>query len=219
MQLPGVLLETMFRRVTEQVSMRTAGKQEPWYSANVKGDFYFVGGTRTSDNATSPGSSIPPSSSASSTLPNSVKPKNAEPLLKQVIRPYSIELESCAMPAVDVVCELRITNTSPTTREFTLSHNDYRLRRRGKDPTKATTNDGNQYELSESVIGSNKARNALFNKAVLAPNVPVRIILTFKNVAESTTSLVLLRLAVYQESSNNPDLMQYADFKNVGIER
>ena len=43
MQASGVLVETMFRRVTEQVSARTNGKQEPWYSANVKGDFYFTG--------------------------------------------------------------------------------------------------------------------------------------------------------------------------------
>ena len=43
MQASGVLVETMFRRVTEQVSARTNGKQEPWFSANVKGDFYFSG--------------------------------------------------------------------------------------------------------------------------------------------------------------------------------
>lgn len=40
-QVSGVLLETMFRRVAEQVSSRSGGRQEPWYSANVKGDFYF----------------------------------------------------------------------------------------------------------------------------------------------------------------------------------
>ncbi|HXI24874.1 MAG TPA: caspase family protein, partial [Pyrinomonadaceae bacterium] len=41
MEVSGVLLETMFRRVTEQVSSRSGGRQEPWYSANVKGDFFF----------------------------------------------------------------------------------------------------------------------------------------------------------------------------------
>ena len=43
MQTPGVVLETMFRRVTEKVSARTAGRQEPWVSDNHKGDFYFNG--------------------------------------------------------------------------------------------------------------------------------------------------------------------------------
>jgi formylglycine-generating enzyme required for sulfatase activity len=41
MRVPGVLVETMFRRVAERVSSRTGGRQEPWFSANVKGDFYF----------------------------------------------------------------------------------------------------------------------------------------------------------------------------------
>lgn len=41
METPGVVLETMFRRVTEQVSSRTAGRQEPWVSDNHKGEFYF----------------------------------------------------------------------------------------------------------------------------------------------------------------------------------
>jgi hypothetical protein len=48
MQIPGVLIETMFRRVTEKVSGRTKGKQEPWFSANVKGDFYFKSGDQGS---------------------------------------------------------------------------------------------------------------------------------------------------------------------------
>ncbi|HEX7332795.1 MAG TPA: caspase family protein [Pyrinomonadaceae bacterium] len=50
MEKPGVLLETMFRRVTEQVSARTGGRQEPWYAANVKGDFYFASGPVMSGN-------------------------------------------------------------------------------------------------------------------------------------------------------------------------
>ncbi len=43
-QVSGVLVETMFRRVAEKVSSRSGGRQEPWYSANVKGDFYFSNG-------------------------------------------------------------------------------------------------------------------------------------------------------------------------------
>jgi formylglycine-generating enzyme required for sulfatase activity len=48
MRLPGVLVETMFRRVAEQVSARSGGRQEPWFSANVKGDFYFTTATSSS---------------------------------------------------------------------------------------------------------------------------------------------------------------------------
>jgi len=42
LESPGVVLETMFRRVTEQVSLRTGGRQEPWVSDNHKGEFYFT---------------------------------------------------------------------------------------------------------------------------------------------------------------------------------
>src|SRR6185369_13120821 len=45
MHVPGVLVETMLRHVAEQVSARTGGKQEPWFNANIKGDFYFNSGT------------------------------------------------------------------------------------------------------------------------------------------------------------------------------
>lgn len=51
MQVSGVLLETMFRRVAEEVSSRSGGRQEPWYSANVKGDFFF-GGKPSASNQT-----------------------------------------------------------------------------------------------------------------------------------------------------------------------
>jgi hypothetical protein len=41
MRSPGVLVETMLRHVAEGVSARTGGRQEPWFNANIKGDFYF----------------------------------------------------------------------------------------------------------------------------------------------------------------------------------
>jgi uncharacterized caspase-like protein len=61
MQGSGVLVETVFRRVTERVSSRTNGKQEPWFSANVKGDFYFTGNSAGANSAnTSNSASIDP---------------------------------------------------------------------------------------------------------------------------------------------------------------
>ena len=48
MEASGVVLETMFRRVTEQVSSRTGGRQEPWISDNHKGEFYFSSTTNLS---------------------------------------------------------------------------------------------------------------------------------------------------------------------------
>src|SRR5258705_7010296 len=47
MRIPGVLVETMLRHVAEAVSARTVGKQEPWFNANIKGDFYFSNASGT----------------------------------------------------------------------------------------------------------------------------------------------------------------------------
>jgi hypothetical protein len=211
MERPGILIETMFRRVAEQVSARTSGGQEPWYSANVKGDFYFAGRQpNVGSNKGSPGQTIKISE------PDPQPDKGGARLLLNL---YSIELQSCKMAADDVFCELKVTNITTTTREFALSHDDYRLHRRGIDSSKAITNEGNQYDLTESSIGSSNSRNALFNRTVLPPKVPVRMVLTFKDISESSTSFALLRLAVYQESTNNPSLIQYADFQNVMIEK
>ncbi|HZJ43589.1 MAG TPA: caspase family protein [Pyrinomonadaceae bacterium] len=63
MHVPGVLVETMLRHVAEQVSARTGGKQEPWFNANIKGDFYFnngTGPTATTKKDTNPRPSVAP---------------------------------------------------------------------------------------------------------------------------------------------------------------
>jgi uncharacterized caspase-like protein len=60
METPGLVLETMFRRVTERVSTRTAGRQEPWTSDNHKGEFYFKTAATSSTAANSEPAKIDP---------------------------------------------------------------------------------------------------------------------------------------------------------------
>ena len=85
--VPGVLIETMFRRVAEQVSSRTSGKQEPWFSANVKGDFYFNPGTASeadagTNSAKSPASIADADSEFWLTIRNSTDPDDFRSYLK-----------------------------------------------------------------------------------------------------------------------------------------
>ena len=42
MQTPGVPIETVFKRVRLKLDSETGGKQVPWESSSLKGDFYFV---------------------------------------------------------------------------------------------------------------------------------------------------------------------------------
>lgn len=79
METPGVVLETMFRRVTEQVSQRTAGKQEPWVADNHKGDFYF--------NGTTGAGSVSSSSAANPTTdPTSISEASKEQALWEAVK-------------------------------------------------------------------------------------------------------------------------------------
>jgi formylglycine-generating enzyme required for sulfatase activity len=48
---PNVLIETMFKRVAENVANLSMDKQEPWVSYSIKGDFYFVENAETDPNA------------------------------------------------------------------------------------------------------------------------------------------------------------------------
>jgi hypothetical protein len=159
--------------------------------------------------------SVPTSSPAS-------KPSNSEsrpPLPRATVKAFAIELQSCKMSGGEVTCELTLTNNTASDKEFALCQSDFRVTRRGKDTTKATDNTGNQYEVSESVLGSNRARKAYLLKGVIPPQVPVRMSLMFENVASASTTFNLLRIAIYEQGNGHPELIAYADFRNVVIEK
>ncbi|MBM3224517.1 MAG: caspase family protein, partial [Candidatus Tectomicrobia bacterium] len=43
MKLPGLKVEDVFKRVRVDVEQQSSGKQVPWESSSLKGDFYFAG--------------------------------------------------------------------------------------------------------------------------------------------------------------------------------
>lgn len=166
-------------------------------------------------NTASKGGSVPTNSPAS-------KPNNTEsrpPPPRVTVKAFSIELQSCKMSGGDVTCELTVTNTAAGDKEFALCQSDFRVTRRGKDTTKATDNLGNQYEVSESVVGSNRARKAYLVKGVLPPQVSVRMALMFEKVSLASTTFNLLRIAIYEQGNGHPELIAYADFRNVVIQK
>jgi len=52
MQTPGTPIETVFKRVRQKLDSETGGKQVPWESSSLKGDFYFVPGGRAEERPT-----------------------------------------------------------------------------------------------------------------------------------------------------------------------
>jgi hypothetical protein len=149
-------------------------------------------------------------------------PNNKEsraPTMSVTIKAFKIELQSCKTSGGDVTCELTVTNTTAGDKEFALCQSDFRVTRRGKDTTKATDNMGSQYEPSESIIGSSRARKGNFLRVILPRQAPVKMALGFENIASGSTIFTLLRIAIYEQGNGHPELIAYADFRNVVIEK
>ncbi len=61
MQIPGIPIEKVFKKVRVSVEENTGGKQSPWEESSLRGDFYFVPGQQTTNNAPAlPPQSAPP---------------------------------------------------------------------------------------------------------------------------------------------------------------
>lgn len=135
------------------------------------------------------------------------------------VRAFAIELQSCKMSGGDVTCELQVTNKTGGDKEFALCQSDFRVTRRGKDTTKATDNMGSQYEPAESMIGSSRARKGNLLRVILPSQAPVKMELRFENIASASTTFTLLRIAIYEQGNGHPELIMYADFRNVVIEK
>lgn len=187
------------------------------YSAIAKTKLRQFAEVKNTDNTNtaSKGDSVPTNSPASK--PNNTESRPTPP--KVTVKAFSIELQSCKMSGGDVTCELTVTNTTAGDKEFVLCQSDFRVTRRGKDTTKAIDNLGNQYEVSESVVGSNRARKAYLVKGILPPQVSVRMALMFEKVSLASTTFNLLRIAIYEQGNGHPELIAYADFRNVVIEK
>jgi hypothetical protein len=108
-----------------------------------------------------------------------------------------------------------VKNDASEDKEFNLAHSDYRAKRRGLDVTRAVDASGNEYPLEESSIGAKRWKQSSYNRAVLAPQTPVRLSLRFANVARESTAFSLVRIAVSENT--NMVRLSYADFKNVPI--
>lgn len=114
-----------------------------------------------------------------------------------------------------MICQLMVNNNSSESREFNLCHADYRARRRGMDVSKALDASGNEYALTESSLGVNRVRGSSCNRAVLTPQVPLKLSIRFENVSRESSSFSLIRLAVTEQT--NMFRPSYVDFKNVTI--
>ena len=82
LKAPGLKVEDVFKRVRVEVEKQSSGKQVPWESSSLKGDFYFAG--LPTDAATSP--AVPPATASAPARPSdTVRTINEEEALWKVI--------------------------------------------------------------------------------------------------------------------------------------
>src|SRR2546425_187569 len=111
---PGVRVEDVFKRVRAEVRQRTSGRQVPWESSSLEGDFIFAAGRvvaavpSPSPSGAPPVSSVPAKeSSATPPQPSEPagKPAFEEPRLEARVAPESREPRPDKSAALDVLRE------------------------------------------------------------------------------------------------------------------
>jgi hypothetical protein len=88
MRTPGMSIEEIFKQVRIQVRSKTQGKQVPWESSSLTGDFYFIGGREKAVPMPNIPASIPADASAMElsfwdSVKNSSEPEDFEAYLNQ----------------------------------------------------------------------------------------------------------------------------------------
>lgn len=92
---PGLKIEEVFKRVRRQVYAETDGKQVPWESSSLIGDFYFAGAE---------GPSVSASSLAAISSPSFLVPPTARPKSTQAPSP-SFDCALATSPVERTICQ------------------------------------------------------------------------------------------------------------------
>ncbi|HBZ56511.1 MAG TPA: hypothetical protein DEO88_13990 [Syntrophobacteraceae bacterium] len=108
MTTPGITLEQVFKRVRDSVVDVTGGKQVPWESTSLRGDFYFVG---EGDVADSDGYKTKPSPSRDDTGPAGVRQSLEQERLE--LERLKIEMEKERLKAARQPSDYGSTATDP----------------------------------------------------------------------------------------------------------
>jgi TolB-like protein len=138
--------------------------------------------------------------------------KNAIPM-RAAVSGFTFELEKCKLFAQELTCALNVINNGDADRSmYVFAAN------RAKDrSSRAIDGSGTEYAPSTLWIGNSRNYSSGVN-SILAPGIPIKLTLGFKEVGGPTTSLSLLRIAFSTEKEfyGTP---RYADFRNVSISR
>ena len=196
MKDPGLSLEQVFSKVREKVASASNGRQIPWTSSSVIGDFYFTP-LQIRTNAPAP---VRPDTGAP---PPKLAP-TPSPLQKVVVGDFTFELLSCKRSRQSVIFQLTVVNDSSGDRTISLETP-------GAYPCRMFDESGNEYFASEGQLGSD---NGSRPRVTLVPQIATKAILKFENIYSEATMVTLLRVSCYDFDRYT---VPVADFRNIPI--
>jgi hypothetical protein len=191
---PGLSIEEMFKRVRISVRNATAGKQTPWESSSLIGDFYFSGSAPDKNQATI----IPPRVQPQPT------PKAAT--LRKESNFFTFELDKCRSSGTSAVCDFTVTNNDKD-RVLQIS-------------TSYLFDDfGNQFQSARSRLGSSEGSNP---RAFMVAGVPTKGRVTFERISGDATKITLLKLRCLLPINQGPVLDLRGDrfeieYRNISL--
>ena len=208
---PNLNVEEVFKQVRKSVRNLTQGRQTPWESSSLTGDFYFTG------SATLKGTtSLPRDASLSS----SMSTEQTQPITSQTPKPvtsqtwkkesnfYKFELKKCNASGPSVVCDFIVTNIDQN--RWLAIHQD----------SKMFDNFSNQADPGRISLGDKDNSGWGWAKKFLIGDIQIPARIIFNNVSTDATKIVLLNLHCDTSGSSDPD-SDYThfniEFKNIPI--
>lgn len=183
MQVTGLKLEDVFKRVLSQVRRQSNDKQVPWYSSSIEGDFYFVGGPADAASLSSKqrvrhGNDVP-----NDNTPGPIRPQpQTKPKVKTAESNFfRFDLIGCRISGATIVCDLTVTNTDNVDKELMLRPGW------GSDGTRAWDNFGNAYDAEYPQLA-----NSTNSTAVITIGTSPKVRLVFKNKGSGATGATKL---------------------------
>lgn len=172
MQVSGLKLEDVFKRVLSEVRRQSNNQQVPWYASSIEGDFYFVGGLSNvaGSNPKQGERPRPDVSDGSTSNPTRPAPQTKPKVKTAESNFFRFDLIGCRASGSTIVCDLTVTNTDNVDKELMLRPGW------GSDGTRAWDNFGNVYDAEYPQLA-----NSTNSTAVITMGTSPKVRLTFRN--------------------------------------
>jgi hypothetical protein len=219
LRVPGVSVEEVFKRVRISVREKTQGKQIPWESSSLTGDFYFIGGKDAAQQAVKeqvlpPVGVSPAELSFWESVKNSTDPEDFSAYLKQYPSGSFVSLARSRMQVLQETAHPNAASNAGAEEQVktvdirSLSFSLQECRIAGTAVKCKLTITNNRREAREIVFhpdkstlvddqsGTSQMAREGRDVEIAPPGISINVTKTFQGVATNATSIRLLSIAV-----------------------